>query len=112
MRRRPNSDSSNGAIICLADQFINDDRSRPGEQTVARHDIHRQFVGSRFMPCDRVELRNFFLGGGTGDDVQLSESDGSPESGLERFSPPRFRDRSSVDVGEGDTEALVGQSVG
>lgn len=66
------------------------------------------------MPDDLVELRSFFLGGGIGDDVQLPESDGSPVSGLERFSPLSFASRPSVDIGESDTEALgrVGQNGG
>lgn len=66
------------------------------------------------MPGDLVELRSLFLGGRTGDDVQPSESDGSSEYGLERFSPLGFASRSSVDVSEGDTEALegVGQNGG
>ena len=52
-----------------------------------------------------VELRSF-LGGRTGDDTQLSKSDDSPESDLERFTPLSFGGRSSVDVDEGNIEAL------
>ena len=48
------------------------------------------------------------MGGATGDDVQLSESDGPPESGPDRFSSFSFASRSSADAGEGDAEALGG----
>ena len=65
------------------------------------------------MPGDLDGPRSFFLGGGAGDDVQLSESTGSPESDLERFSPLNFGGRLSADVGDGNTEALgVGRSAG
>lgn len=66
------------------------------------------------MSGELVELRSFFLGGKTGDDAQLSESDGSSESGLERFLPRSSAGRSSVGIGEGDTEALKerGRTVG
>ena len=57
------------------------------------------------MLGDRVEPQSFFLGGRIGDDVPLSESDSS-ESGLKRFSPPSFGDRSSTEISEGDAEAL------
>ena len=60
------------------------------------------------MPGGLVELRSFFMGGRTGDDVQLSESDGPPGSGLDRFSSFSFVSRSSAGAGEGDTEALGG----
>lgn len=60
------------------------------------------------MPGGLVELRSFFMGGRTGDDVQLSESDGPPGSGPDRFSSFRFVSRSFADAGEGDTEALGG----
>jgi hypothetical protein len=79
------------------------------EESGQQHSNH-QSVGSSFTSGDLVELRSFFLGGRTGDDVQPSESDGSLESGLERFSPSSSASRSSLDVDEGNTEALgVGQ---
>ena len=53
-----------------------------------------------------VELRSLFLGGRTGDDAQLSQSDDSPESGLDRFSPISFGDRSSADASDGDAGTL------
>ena len=66
----------------------------------------RHQSGSSFILGDPVELRSLFLGGRTGEDVQLSESDDSPESGLDLFPPLSVEDRSSVSVGMGDVEAL------
>jgi len=71
-----------------------------------QRDDRCQFVDSSFTLGDVVELRSLFLSGRSGDDVQLSESDVSPESGLERFSLPCFRGRSSVDADVGDGVAL------
>jgi hypothetical protein len=78
-------------------------RSRNGQ-----HGGLGQFVGSNFVLGSLVELRSFFLGGRTGDDIQLPKSDDSPESDLERFTPFSFGGRSSVDVDEGNVEALRG----
>ena len=65
------------------------------------------------MPSDLAELRSFFLGGGAGDDAQLSESDGSLRSVPERFSTLSVKSRTSVCAGEVDMEALgVGQNTG
>ena len=58
------------------------------------------------MLGDLAELRSFFLGGRSGDEVQLSESDDSLESGLDRFLPLSVGGRSSADVVKGDVEAL------
>lgn len=52
-----------------------------------------------------LELRSLFLGGGA--DVQPSRSDGTPGSGLERFSPSGFGSRSFVDLDDGSADALV-----
>lgn len=56
---------------------------------------------------DLVELRGFLGGGGIYDDVQLSESDGSPVSVLGCFPPLSFEGRSSIDVDEGDAGVLI-----
>ena len=56
---------------------------------------------------DLVELRGFLGGGGICDDVQLPESDDSPESVLGCFPPLSFEGRPSVNVDEGDAGVLI-----
>jgi len=71
-----------------------------------RCDGRCQFVASTFILDILVELRSLFLSGRTGDDVQPAQSDDSPESGPDRFSPIDFGDRTSTGAGDGDVGAL------
>ena len=91
---------------CATNVYMTGGGSGTSREESGEQDSRCQFVGSSFVSGELVELRSFFLGGKTGDDAQLSESDGSSESGLERFLPRSSASRSSIGVGEGDTEAL------
>lgn len=78
-----------GLPVCATNTWIRadtpkvDGRGKPLQER-GQYDSRDQSAGSCFIPGDVVERRSL-LDGGAGDDAVLSESDGSPESGLGRF---------------------------